>query len=251
MTDRERRERIDKTLRAIGETVTLPLPEIRGARMAGRAAFANLVHLRDLFDGVVLLLERAQGHGAFVLGRSMFETSLRLGAMENPATRDAVVLRWFQDSNNASRRLAKALDPGGVDEHDQLLKKSNRELAMTRKELGITRLPRRLNIESEAERQGRGEDLANYLTAHAFTHGGYLAALHFRVTHHDTERSTFHLNQAHNIELLESAANFAGRSALLGYRSGCSIFEVPEPDSLPHLLELIEFKDAGRIENVE
>jgi hypothetical protein len=98
VTDAERRQRIDAVLGAIGEA--LVFPGVRGARMSGRAAVASLVHLRDLFDGVALLLKRAQGHGAFILGRSMFETSLLLGAMERPATRDAVVFRWFQDTNN-------------------------------------------------------------------------------------------------------------------------------------------------------
>jgi hypothetical protein len=253
MKEQERRERLEAVLTAIHEAFTLP--KVGGARMAGRAAFANLVHLRDLFDGVLLLLERAKAHGALVLGRSMFETSLMLGAMEDPTTRDAVVLRWFQDSNSRTRGLGRALAAADVatdlEEYERRLHGSNRELAAARSELGVGRLPPALIPENEARRQGREEDLANYLTAHEFTHGGY-QALRFRITHHAGEaRSTFHLEQAHNFDLLEAAANFAGRSALLGFRSGCRIFEVPEPESLPRLLELIEFQDATDVERVE
>jgi hypothetical protein len=250
MTDSERRERVQAALRAIHEAFTLP--NVGAARMAGRAALAHLVHLRDLFTGALVLLERAQAHGALVLGRSMFETSLMLGAMEDPTTREAVVLRWFQDSNNRSTRLVNAMVAAGatadLQEHEQRLRDSNRDLAMARSELGVIRLPPSLVPETEAKRQGRDEDLPNYITAHAFTHGGYLALSH-RMTHHaEDERTTYHLNQAHNLDLIEAAANFTGRSALLGSRSGCRIFEVAEPASLAELLELIEFPDIEGVE---
>ncbi len=121
------------------------------------------------------------------------------------------------------------------------------KLSAARGDLGIGKLPRYF-VEAEAMRQQRVEDIPNYVTAHAFTHGAY-SALKYRVTHHDpAARSTFHMRQDHNVELLESAANFAGRSALLGFRSGYRIFELDEPESFGRLLFEIEFAEVEAVE---
>jgi hypothetical protein len=72
MTDAERRKRMGEAFLAIGDVFVLP--EEAEERMAGRTAFFHAVHLRDLFECVVMLLNRHRAHGAFILGRSMFET---------------------------------------------------------------------------------------------------------------------------------------------------------------------------------
>jgi len=112
MTNAERRQRIDATMAAISDVF---VPESGGARMAGRVAYLQLGHLYDLFDGVVLLLARARAHPAFILGRSTFETSLRLGALENPATRDAIAARWFNEPQARAPKLISALAAAGED----------------------------------------------------------------------------------------------------------------------------------------
>ncbi len=153
--------------------------------MAGRAAYAHLVHLRDLYDGVALLMDRAQAHGAWVLGRSMFETSLMLGALEDEDSRDAIVHRWFLDSNVRSRGFVKALAEAGIDADigglEQLLSDDERRLNAARDEMNVKNLPQALQPETEAAHQGRREDIPNYRTAHAFTHGAY-SALKYRIT---------------------------------------------------------------------
>jgi hypothetical protein len=252
MTDAERRARIQSVLGQI-DKVCIP-PKVPGARMAGRAVFMHLVHLCDLFDNVQLLLARARALGALVIGRSMFEASLMLGAMEPVATRDAIVHRWFQDSNNRSPGLIRAFEGAGIEtdvaEKGALVQENNAKLASARIEHGVEKLPNSFDPDLEAVRQDRAEDIPNWLLAHEFAHGGY-QALRYRVTHHHPEeRSSFHLDIGHDVELLEAAANFAGRSMLLGHASACRILEVPAPELLPALLELVEFPETG-VEAVE
>lgn len=243
MTDSERRGRVVEVLGEVSKAFTFP--EVGGARMSGRVAMFHLVHLRDLFTAVGVLLARSQGHGAFVLGRSMFETSLMLGAMENPAKRDAVALRWFHDSNKLNRRLVKLRSTPALRESGEAaVRENDRKFEAARRELGVKKLAPEFVPEHEAKRQGRDEDLVNYLTAHAFTHGNYFA-LQLRVEHHpDDERSRFFLTAERHPDVLEAAANFACRSALLGLASGCRIFEQPASESLPYLLKLVEFDSA-------
>ena len=197
MTNAERRERINASMSAIGDVFVIP--ESGGARMAGRVAYFHIVHLRDLFDGVVLLLSRARAHGAFILGRSMFETSLMLGALEDPTTHDGIAARWFYESQHRAPKLISALAGAGEDVTgtDELLSANDRTLNAGLEELGLDKLPPPLSVDNAARRQGRTEDLPNNVTAHAFTHGAY-SALRYRVVHGDGERSTFHLTQAHN-----------------------------------------------------
>jgi hypothetical protein len=249
MTNVERRQRIDAAMGAISDVFVLPTS---GGGMAVRTAAFHVVHLRDLFESTALLLSRARAHGALILGRSMFETSLMLGALEEPSKRDAIASRWFHDSQARRWKQIGAHKSAGEDvtSMDEIMRENDRKLTAGLKELGITtKLPPELNPEVEARRQGRLEDLPNYVYAHGFVHGAYSALKH-RVVH-EGEQSTFHLDQAHDVDLLEMAANFVGRSALLGYRSFCRIIETPEPAALPRLLALIEFDDAGDVEGIE
>ena len=249
MTDEERRERVVEVLGLV--SIAFTFPEVGGARMSGRIAMFHLVHLRDLFTAVGVLLSRYQAHGAFVLGRSMFETSLMLGATEDPVKRDAVVLRWFADSNKLHRRMVGLRESAeDLASGEEALRENDRKFEIARQEVGVEKLAASFNPEREAVRQGRDEDLPNYLTAHAFTHGQYLA-LQLRVEHHpEEERSQFFLTAERHPDVLEAAANFACRSALLGLASGCRIFEQPVPETLPALLELVEFHDPD-VEGVE
>ena len=212
MTDAERRKRIGDAFVAIGDVFVLP--EHREERMAGRAAFFHAVHLRDLFECVIMLLNRHRAHGAFILGRSMFETSLMLGAMENPTTRDGIAIRWFQDSHTRAPRFVRAVanvTHEEVSDAEEIIRAGDRALAAAQLEIGVEKLPNSLHVENEAKTQGREEDLPNYIIAHEFTHGAY-AALKSRAVHDgDEERSHFYVDQEHRLDVQEAAANFAGR----------------------------------------
>lgn len=250
MTD-EYHDRVLEVLNAVAHAFTIP--RIGGGRMAARITYFHLMHLQDMFIAVGVLLARRQPHPAFVIARSMFETSLMLGAMEDPATRDGIALSWVHDSNARMKRWVRLSDsPEEVTDGLARIDEQERELlARARDEFGIEELPAPFKVtKAAALSQGRLEDYRNYVTGNHFTHGNY-SALKLRVEHHDgEERTTFHLTPPSSPDVYEAAANFACRSALLGLASACRIFDLPAPESLPALLELIEFPDPG-VEGVE
>ena len=130
------------------------LPE-RGGGMAVRAAAFHVVHLRDLFESAAQLLAQARAHGAFILGRSMFETSLMLGALEEPNTRDAIAARWFHDAQADAQKLISIYAAAGEDvtQMRETIRENDRKLTAAHKELGLTSSLRRST--STTRRDGR------------------------------------------------------------------------------------------------
>lgn len=200
------------------------------------------VRARALFDATSMLVEHQHADAAFIVARSLFETSLLLGEAEDSGKRAGHVLRWYGDAVTAEEKFLRARVAASEDVNLEAslaaLKTRRTELHELQREARVSKLPPALNEEAAAKRLGRQEDIPNYIAASGFAHGAAGSILHRR--RYDEDRLHIYRLQG-DPDVLEPIANFAARSILLAYRSTCAILGWREDDRVDQLLEDVEF----------
>jgi Family of unknown function (DUF5677) len=134
---------------------------------------------RRLYEATLLLLKAHLPEEAGILGRSLFETAMRLMQLAaDSADRDVLIIGWEADSLNRWEGLVHTAKSVGLDSD------VNEELAMLkeqRKLLDRYAAGRRgkpfLEPREAAKRFGREDDFWAYQWAHQSVHGGKAASI--------------------------------------------------------------------------
>ena len=147
--------------------------------------FATVVRGIRLTLGATALIEKRLQGEAFILGRSLFEDSLRIAEIGDDATnRKGLLLGWYLDSLTELENLhtaAKAIGQEVVPWHDMPGKvlQWRQELDAIAKRDRIKR-KRFLSVKDAAKRFGRVHDYWTYQLAHEMVHGSEIANTFYR-----------------------------------------------------------------------
>jgi hypothetical protein len=139
--------------------------------------------VRGLFSSVRLLVARGHPDEALILGRSIFETSLRLEQLASveEAERERLVLGSINKSIDDAIGLfvheARSLQPGEElsDEGVQELEKRRGQIQRRQQRLGLGELKRFASDKDLAVRFDRKGEYLSFRVAHHTTHGSPLA----------------------------------------------------------------------------
>jgi len=170
-----------------------------------------------LYEGVLILLKAQLPEEAMILGRSLFEVSLRLKQLEaEPDNRFALILGWVNESIQQQFGLLQVGKTSGLDtDIDEAIarieerKKENRRYA---DEVGVTRYQGFLPEREAANRFGRKEDFWTYEWSHESVHGSDAAWL-FARRRPEADRIDLHAKTG-DPSVLSSFAHFAAQSML-------------------------------------
>lgn len=148
-------------------------------------AFTSYSRCLSLFHSIRLLLQHGQPEEAGILGRSLFEASLRLDYLyrQSERERESLLTRARMDALVNLERIvveeAAHGGPGLSDEELAKLRERRTKLATRARERGVR--PKAFPSDRDMAKQlGRLEQHAHYLYGHELTHGSLTAQAHRR-----------------------------------------------------------------------
>jgi hypothetical protein len=133
-------------------------------------------HALRLYDGTLILLKAELPEEAAILGRSLFETSMRLQQLRSePHNRTALILRWLNDSLahqmgalEAMKKVALDID---IDGKVALLKEQRKQIRQSASMHGRIQSKPFLRVKDAAFRFDRKDDYFTFEWAHESVHG--------------------------------------------------------------------------------
>jgi hypothetical protein len=171
-------ERVERHLMSIptpGVVQEGPLTLLEVGRMYSRC--------RSMFLATRLLVEHSLAEDAVILGRSLFETSIRIEYLvgRSELDREALVLQRFLDGLTEFERLTGVQapnlvgGPGLSPEDAEVLKKQRDAIVRRQGRLGIRKLLRFPSDKQMAVTLGREREFLDFETSHQFVHGSLSA----------------------------------------------------------------------------
>jgi hypothetical protein len=171
---------------------------------------------------VLALVQLNQAEEGFIIGRSMFEDTLRLLQIEEAGEqRAAFLLGWFNVSYERLRDVFGRDDPS-IQEHTRRMQ-AEIQTAMGR--LGISRLLRFLPPKEAANRFHLTDEYKDYVFAHEVVHGGELAHRLRRGRLGGGKNGMVVLGEAQLAEFRPACAIFATKMLLLSTRAIATIIQ--------------------------
>jgi 8-oxo-dGTP pyrophosphatase MutT (NUDIX family) len=142
-------------------------------------AFARVLRLAD---GIVVLLRAQLSEEALLLGRSLFEDSLRLADLAaDPARRPSLLLGWALASMNEANGLGQIAGRAGLDASPEAwlgpIANERARLERYAARNGGIKPKKFRSVPDAAVAHGRAESLWTYALAHEMVHGSDLAFL--------------------------------------------------------------------------
>jgi hypothetical protein len=166
---------------------------------------------RRLYEAVLLLLKAHLPEEAGIIGRSLFETAMRLMQLAaDPADRDVLIIGWVGDSINRREGLLHTARSVGLDsdvsEELAVLKEQRRRLDT---HAAGRRWKPFLEPGEAAKRFDRKDDFWTYEWAHQSVHGGQAASIFSTRVRGDT---TYVHAKVDEPSVLGAFAHFAARA---------------------------------------
>lgn len=129
-----------------------------------------------LYDGALVLLKAELPEEAAILGRSLFETSMRLQQLRSePHDRTALILRWLNDSLAHQVGVLEVLKKFALDIDIEgkvaLLKEQRKQIRKSASMHGLIRPKPFLRVKEAAFRFDRKDDYLTFEWAHESVHG--------------------------------------------------------------------------------
>jgi hypothetical protein len=247
-SDRERRElrrnvsAMTLTLREAEQLATQSVPP--GPH--NHPAFDRLVvavhrRVRRLARAILLTLDAGFPHEAAILGRSLFEDSLRLGvlASADAVTRTGLIASWMVNSMSHAETMLREGERGGAfdpAERAAVLAERRTRIELAAKQYGVKGKWPRFGSEAQMAKQlNRRDELRSYLFASQVTHGAETSFFFDRDPVGDNERDG--LIAAPLDEVAGAALVLAAFGILRGHIASAKILGWPGGDQAQHLLD--------------
>lgn len=202
---------------------------------------------RRLLRGVIALLESGLPEEALIIGRSLFEDSLRLRQLaEEPENRGALTMGWVIASLEKKKGLIRAAHKAGLEmSPETVLDALQSEQVELQKycSQGIGRPKTFLPPKEAAMRYGRTDDYWTYELSHQMVHGGDAAWLFSRRKVAGDRVGVF--AGTHNPAVVVGVARYAAGSLVEAASSTCRIFGFATSPECPSLLEDFDVLSRG------
>lgn len=189
--------------------------------------FSMVVRGIRLAHGAKTLIEKRLQGESMILGRSLFEDSIKVAEMSyNPNRCRGLMMRWHLDSMNEVEGLYKSIPTCGLSADKwksvpPTIASQRLALADIARKEGIS--PKNFNLKGSALLYGRQHDYWTYLWAHEMTHGSDVAHAIYRSvdpTVGDKPQNVYLATDKDAPDMAMASANWCARSLL--QTAGCA-----------------------------
>jgi hypothetical protein len=195
---------------------------------------------RRLLRGATALLDSGLPEEALIIGRSLFEDSLRLRQLaEEPANRGALMMGWVNSSLEEKKGLIRDAQTAGLEmSPDDVFDALQREQVQLQKYCRahrISRLKKFLTPKDAALRYGRTDDYWTYALSHEMVHGSDAAWIYSRRKFSGDRVGVF--AGTYNPTVVVAVASYVAASMVDAARSICRIFDRCTPPECQSVLD--------------
>jgi uncharacterized protein DUF5677 len=161
-----------------------------------------LMRSHRLYEAALLLFKAELPEEAAILGRSLFETAMRLRELaDEPGERDHLLVGWLRDSVNQRKGLFETAKSLGLDPDVRAyvlgLDEQRNKLDASARELGAERSKAFLPLRDAAKRFDRTDEFWAYEWAHEAVHGSEAASIFLTRVAEGTTRLHAKTNDLH------------------------------------------------------